>query len=79
MFQALVAHRQEILHKCSFGDLCAVVDVGWSQDLGRLPNTETNPHIKLHVRVTKADTTRLQLGDYCVHLLVSGFGKTPKS
>jgi hypothetical protein len=34
MFRALLAHHQEILHECSFGDLCAVVDVGWSQVLG---------------------------------------------
>jgi hypothetical protein len=36
MFRALLAHHQETVHVCSFGDLCAVVDVGWSQDSGTI-------------------------------------------
>jgi hypothetical protein len=36
MFRALLAHPQEAL-------LCAVVDVGWSQDVGRL-----FPHLQPH-------------------------------
>jgi hypothetical protein len=35
MFRALLAHPQEALHKRRVGELCAVVDVGWSQDVGR--------------------------------------------
>jgi hypothetical protein len=35
MFRALLAHPQEALHERRIGDLCAVVDVGWSQDMGR--------------------------------------------
>jgi hypothetical protein len=40
MFRALLAHLQEALHGRRFDDLCAVVDVGWCQDVGR----QTNPH-----------------------------------
>jgi hypothetical protein len=45
MFRALLAHIQEALHERRIGDLCAVVDVGWSQDVGRLVVThpETQP------------------------------------
>jgi hypothetical protein len=35
MFWALLAHHQETLHERSFSDFCVIVDVGWSQDLGR--------------------------------------------
>jgi hypothetical protein len=34
MFRALLAHLQETLHERRFGDLCAVVDVGWSRVVG---------------------------------------------
>jgi heme/copper-type cytochrome/quinol oxidase subunit 1 len=37
MFRALLAHPQEVLHKRRVGDLCAVVDVGWSQDVSVFP------------------------------------------
>jgi hypothetical protein len=36
MYRALLAHPQEALHKRRVGDLCAVVGVGWSHDVGRL-------------------------------------------
>jgi hypothetical protein len=33
MFRALLAHPQVALHERRFGDLCAVVGVGWSRDV----------------------------------------------
>jgi hypothetical protein len=55
MFRALLAHLQEALHERRFGDLCAVVDLGWSQDVGRLPLRlkQTNPHLQPHTMFTK--------------------------
>jgi hypothetical protein len=44
MFRALLAHLQEAPHECRFGDLRAVVDVGWPR-----PHPETNPHLQPHV------------------------------
>jgi hypothetical protein len=58
MFRALFVYHQETLHECSFGDLCAVVGIGWSQDLGRLrPETSESDSegevcIKLVVFIT---------------------------
>jgi hypothetical protein len=46
MFQALLAHPHESLHGRRWWLLCVVVDVGWSRDVGSLPNcpkvTSTN-------------------------------------
>jgi hypothetical protein len=59
VFRALLAHPQEALHERRIGDLCAVVDVDWSQGMGRrktavFPYPETNPHLQLHTIVTNS-------------------------
>jgi hypothetical protein len=40
MFRALLAHSQEALHGRRIGGYCVqFVDVGWSQDMGRLQSS----------------------------------------
>jgi hypothetical protein len=43
MFRALLTHLQEALHERRFGDLCAVINLGWSRNVGNLPTSRDQP------------------------------------